>query len=156
MHLNAGGCHFISSFIVHGVFEKYPDLHLLMNEFGVGWLPPLMWSLDREYPLLRIESPWVKKYPSEYIHEHIKLSTQPLETTSDGSELVDFLSAIDGIEDLLCFSSDYPHYTMDDFAFISRVLPSSWHQKVFFENARDIFGWHDLTAEPRLLTGASV
>jgi hypothetical protein len=151
----AGGQN-VTSFIVHGVFEKYPQLRVVMNEYGVSWLPPLLWSLDREYPLLRLESPWVKKPPSEYVREHIRLATQPLETTSDGRELIQFLSTVDGIEDLLCFSSDYPHLTMDDFAFVSKVLPDSWHDKVFFENARDVFGWHDLSgATRRVLSGAT-
>jgi predicted TIM-barrel fold metal-dependent hydrolase len=152
-HAMAGGQN-ISSFIVHGVFEKYPQLRLVLNEFGIGWHPPLVWGLDRQYDLLRLESPWVKKRPSEYIHEHVTLSTQPIETTGDGHELAELLSTLDGIEDCLCFSSDYPHYTMDDFEFVARVIPKAWHRKVFFENARDVFGWHDLDDERELVGGA--
>jgi predicted TIM-barrel fold metal-dependent hydrolase len=147
--------HHISSFIVHGVFEKFPHLRLIVNEFGLSWLPSLIWNLDREYPLLRLESPWVRKAPSEYINEHVRLSTQPLEAlSSDGRALIGLLETVDGIEDLLCFSSDYPHYTMDDFAFAARVLPKEWHRKVFFENARDAFGWRDLTFETAALAAA--
>jgi predicted TIM-barrel fold metal-dependent hydrolase len=143
----AAGQH-ISSFIVHGVFEKFPNLKLVVNEFGLSWLPSLIWNLDREYPLLRLESPWVRRAPSEYIHDHVRLSTQPLEvSSSDGRALTDLLSTIDGVEDLICFSSDYPHYTMDDFAFAARVMPDAWHDKVFFENACEVFGWHDVAVE---------
>jgi len=150
----AAGCQHITSFIVHGVFEKFPGLRLLLNEFGLTWLPTVLWNMDREYELLRMESAWVRRWPSEYVREHVKLSTQPLETTSDGRALIDFLSVIDGIEDLLCFSSDYPHYTMDDLTFASRVVPDGWHDKVFFGNACEVLGWSDLLAERPPLVGA--
>jgi uncharacterized protein len=138
--------HHVTSFIVHGVFEKYPALRLVLTEYGLTWLAPLVWNLDREYPSLRLESPWVKRAPSEYVHGHVRLSTQPLETVGNGHALIEMLSTIDGIEDLLCFSSDYPHYTMDDFGFASRVIPEAWHRKVFYDNARELFGWEQLPA----------
>jgi predicted TIM-barrel fold metal-dependent hydrolase len=128
----------------------------VLNEFGLTWLPPVVWSLDAEYDLLRLESPWVKRYPSEYVHDHVRLSTQPLETTSDGRQLIEFLSTLDGIEDLICFSSDYPHYTMDDFAWASRIIPDAWHRKVFFDNARDLFAWSDVPTEAPVAASAAV
>jgi predicted TIM-barrel fold metal-dependent hydrolase len=47
----------------------------------------------------------------------------------------------EGIEDLLCFSSDYPHWTGDSPTFVAKLLPKSWHRKVFCDNACDFFGW---------------
>jgi hypothetical protein len=146
------GCQHVSSFIVHGVFEKFPNLRLILNEFGLSWLPTVMWNLDREVDLLRTESPWVKRLPSEYIRGFMKLSTQPLETSTDGRALIELLATVDGIEDIICFSSDYPHYTMDDFNFAARVLPDEWYRKAFFENGRDVLGWHDLSAQANLMT----
>ena len=136
----------MTSLIVHGVFEKYPNLRFVLNEYSLAWLPPLLWSLDAAYPTLKRESPWVRRPPSEYVREFIRFSTQPLETTTDGRDLATLLSAYDGIEDLLCFSSDYPHYTMDDFGFAQRTLPAEWHEKVFYENARNFYRWSDLPA----------
>ena len=34
---------------------------------------------------------------------------------------------IDGIEDILCFSSDWPHPSMDDHVYVARQLPDAWH-----------------------------
>jgi predicted TIM-barrel fold metal-dependent hydrolase len=133
--------HYVSSLIVQGVFEKYPSLHVVLKEFGTAWLPSLLWSLDKHYDLLKFESRWVKKLPSEYFREHIKLSTQPLEESPDPKQLVDVLNGVDGIEDLLCFSSDYPHFTFDDPTYIARHLPEEWHAKVFCENACSVYGW---------------
>jgi uncharacterized protein len=140
--------HYISSLVVHGVFEKFPGLHFVIKEFGVTWMPWLMWRLDQEYELLARESPWVKRLPSEYIRDHVKLSTQPLEGGSRRSDLVDYLSVVDGIEDLLCFSTDYPHHTMDDPLYVARQLPAEWHRKVFCDNACRAYGWEIPVADP--------
>jgi predicted TIM-barrel fold metal-dependent hydrolase len=135
--------HYIASMITHGVFEKYPRLQVLINEYGVAWLPSLMWKLDEEYPALQLESPLVKRLPSEYIREHIKFGTQPFEKNTTGNVSVgELLGTVEGIEDMLCFSSDYPHFSMDEPEYISRLLPKEWHRKVFFENAASLFGWH--------------
>jgi predicted TIM-barrel fold metal-dependent hydrolase len=45
------------------------------------------------------------------------------------------------MEDMLCFSTDYPHLTFDDPNYIARLLPAEWHSKIFFDNAVDFFGW---------------
>ena len=102
----------IASLIVHGVFEKYPDLRVVIKEHGISWLPHLMWKLDDNYDLLRFESPWVKRWPSEYIRDHIKVSTQPIEESPDDKDgLARLLGSVDGMDDMLCFSTDYPHPT---------------------------------------------
>jgi predicted TIM-barrel fold metal-dependent hydrolase len=134
--------HYISSLIVHGVFEKYPTLHFTFKEYGISWLPYLMMRLDQNYELLRYESPWVKKLPSDYIREHVKVSTQPIEESPDDENgVAKLLDTIDGMEDLLCFSSDYPHYSTDEPDFVARQLPAKWHRKVFCDNACVAFGW---------------
>jgi predicted TIM-barrel fold metal-dependent hydrolase len=133
--------HYISSYIVHGTFEKFPGLKVLVKEYGVGWLPYLMLRLDAAAPLLRRESEWVKRLPSEYIRDHVKLSTQPLEDSPDPRGLAGLLESVDRIEDLLCFSSDWPHWTADDADYVARRLPQAWHRKIFCTNACDFFGW---------------
>jgi len=157
--MGAQAAHYVSSLITHGVFEKFPDLNFLFIEYGLSWLPTVVWNLERDYDLLRMESPWVTKRPTEYVHDHIRLSTQPLEAgrPEEAERLVQLLAGIDGIEDLLCFSTDYPHYSMDDYAFIARSLPTSWHSKVFYENACEFFGWTppvQAEREPAVSVGA--
>jgi predicted TIM-barrel fold metal-dependent hydrolase len=137
----AMGSHHISSFLTHGVFEKFPDAKFVLKEYGIGWLPGLVWRLEAVYDQLRIESPWVKRRPWEYIHDHVRLSTQPLETGARTRDLGDYLSVIDGIDDVLLFSSDYPHPSMDDHMYVARELPAAWHRKVFCDNACATYGW---------------
>ena len=146
------------SFITHGVFEKYPTLALMVVEIGIAWLPWLMWSLDKHYDTLRSESPWVKRLPSEYIREHVRVTTQPIELSPKRNQLIDLMSAPGGLEDVLCFASDYPHFDADDPGFTMRRLPDEWGPKVFYENSLASLRWHRSTdpAPAPAAVGASV
>jgi predicted TIM-barrel fold metal-dependent hydrolase len=134
--------HHISSFVVHGVFEKFPSLHLVVKEYGIAWLPSFLWRLDQYEDVLRLESPWVRRRPSDYVREFVKLATQPIETSPDGRDgLADLLQTVEGMEELLCYSSDYPHITFDDPDYVARQLPRGWERKVFCDNACAAYGW---------------
>ena len=133
--------HHITSLIVNGVFEKYPNLRFVIKEYGIAWLPYLMWRLDANYDLLQLESPWVKRWPSEYIRDHILLDTQPLDEGRRPEELRELLRSVDGLEDLLCFASDYPHAASDDPGYVARRLPPGWGRRVICENACRLYGW---------------
>jgi predicted TIM-barrel fold metal-dependent hydrolase len=137
-----GAAHYISSLLVHGVFERYSGLRVLFNEYGVSWLPSIVWGLDQNYEVLRFESGLVKRWPSEYIHDHILFSTQPLEESADDKRALGrLLESIDGVEEILCFSSDYPHISFDDPLHAAKILPARWHRNIFWENACRLFGW---------------
>jgi predicted TIM-barrel fold metal-dependent hydrolase len=135
------------SLIAHGVFEKYRGLKLLLVECGVAWLPGILWRFDADYKALRAEAPWLKKAPSEYFFEHVRVTTQPLELSPQKEDMVQLMTSMGG-EDILCFASDYPHWDTDDPTYIATRLPQSWHQKVFHDNAAKFFGWPLAKAEP--------
>lgn len=133
--------HYLISFIVHGVFEKYPDLRLLLKETGVAWIPWLMWELDAYTSIFKMESHWVRRRPSEYFRDHVRLTTQPLEEPTESATLIEALETFGGVEDLLCFSSDYPHHDTDDADYVAKRLPSAWWDRVFHGNAMKLYGW---------------
>jgi hypothetical protein len=129
--------HHLTSMIVHGTFEKFPGLRIIVVEEGVAWLPWLLTQLDANHELMRHESKWVRRVPSEYLREHLGVSTQPIEASiDDRRRLVDYLRTVEGIEDMICFSSDYPHWDADEPTFIGSILPAAWHEKVFYGNSR--------------------
>jgi len=128
------------SFISHGVFDSFPKLKLLLIESGAAWLPSLIWRCDADYKGLRREVPWLKRLPSEYVAEHVWLTTQPLEISPQRDQMIELLSWMNGAERLV-YSSDYPHWDADEVSHISTRLPQSWHRKVFFENAMRLYGW---------------
>ena len=72
------------SMVTEGVFVKYPTLKLVLNEFGVAWLPFVMWRLDMEYRAGRDEVPWGRRLPSEYIAEHFHYAAKRLRATLQG------------------------------------------------------------------------
>jgi predicted TIM-barrel fold metal-dependent hydrolase len=126
------------SLVLEGVFEKYPDLTVVFNEFGVAWLPFLMWRMDMEYRAGRDEVPWLARVPSEYIAEHVRFTTQPLEEPNNRQDLIKLLETING-DRLLMFSSDYPHWDADNPEYALRGFPDEWKERIFFENARKTF-----------------
>jgi uncharacterized protein len=127
----------LTSMVVQGVFERYPGLRIILAEHGLSWLPWVVASMESHVAQMRRESPWVRRRPSEYLREHVFLTTQPCEATPEDSDaFVAHLSLVEGIDDMLCFSSDYPHFDTDDPHYIARILPKDWHAKVFHDNAR--------------------
>lgn len=96
------------SLIYEGVFAEFPDLKVVMLESGVTWLPAFLTDAENKWMALRREVPWVDKSPWDYARRHFRFTTQPFDAPADGaivSRLIDML----GSEDMLMFSTDYPH-----------------------------------------------
>lgn len=134
------------SLIVHGVFEKFPGLKVLLVEGGVAWVPPLLWRLDSDFKGLRRETPWLKKLPSEYFREHFRLTTQPMELPAKRSQLIEILQMFEG-DRMLLYSTDYPHWDTDERDFIAGRLPREWRRRIFYENALEFYGWQPQAAD---------
>ena len=129
--------HFVS-ILCHGIFERFPDTKVMMVEGGLVPFVGLMWRLDTNWKACKSEIPWCRKPPSEYVWDHVKFSSQPLETPEDPSLL---LPAIQGLRpwDTLCFASDYPHWDYDEPAQTLRTLPSEWRENVAWRNAAEFY-----------------
>ncbi|PSK89629.1 hypothetical protein CLV63_12523 [Murinocardiopsis flavida] len=126
----------LASVLAHGVFERYPHTRLVLVECGVAWLPAVLWRLDADYTALRKETPWLKRLPSEYAHEFVRVTTQPLERPRNPDALWTALDDIGG-RDMLMFASDYPHWDFDD-PFTTR-FPAEWRDAVLDGNARALY-----------------
>jgi uncharacterized protein len=127
----------LASVIAHGVFERWPTAKFVLIECGVAWVPPLLWRLDADYKALRKETPWLKRLPSEYAREHIRVTTQPLEAPRNREALWASLADI-GAEEMLMFASDYPHWDFDDPGQLR--LPADWREAILDTNARRLYG----------------
>lgn len=126
----------VNSLVINGTFEKFPQLKVLFAEYGFTWLLPLLWRMDRTWRQLRHETPWVKRSPVDYVHDHIRFTTQPLDEPQNPKDL-DVLIGLMGA-DHLCFSTDYPHWDNDMPEQSLRGLSTSDRQKVFYDNAQKI------------------
>jgi predicted TIM-barrel fold metal-dependent hydrolase len=133
--------HHLSSLLVEGVFEKFPNLRFLFNEYGFLWMPWVLWGLDSRYEILRRESPYLRRRPIEYFREHVWSSTQPLAGEADPERVLELLEAFGGMEEKLCYASDYPHWDTEWPQHVTPRLPRAWRPKVMGENAARLFGW---------------
>lgn len=131
----------VVSLILQGVFEKYPTLRVLIVGAGAAWVPAVLWRCDTDYSAYRREVPWVQSQPSEYLRRHVRISTYPLDSTPEPETLVQYLNAYGGMEDLLVYASGYPARDTDFPDAVGEALPSEWHERVFRENALELFRW---------------
>ena len=131
----------VLSMIAEGVFDRFPTLKVALVESGFTWMPALMWRLDKEWKGLRREVPWVRRPPSEYIHQHMRLTTQPVDAPPDPIHLAQVIDQL-GSDNLLMFSTDYPHNHSDqsEIAWLEE-LPDPLRRNIMSENARAFFGF---------------
>lgn len=110
-----------------------------MLEGGFTWVPSLMWRLDKEWKGLRHNTPWVKRPPSDYMRRHIRLTTQPLDAPPTKQHLQQIIEQMDS-DEMLLFSTDYPHWHTDDaMAVLRNALSEPLVTKIFSENARSFY-----------------
>jgi hypothetical protein len=133
----------VVSLVTEGVFERFPDLRVTLMEGGFAWLPPLMWRLDRAWEKLPEEVPFLQRPPSEYIRQHIRLTTQPMEEPPKAAYFTQLLEQLGAVH-MLMFATDYPHWDFDDpvHAFPTK-LPAVLERKVMRDNA---LAWYQLPA----------
>jgi predicted TIM-barrel fold metal-dependent hydrolase len=125
----------VISLVTEGVFDRFPALRVALLESGVTWLPSLMWRLDKEWKGLRREVPWVRRLPSEYIHEHIRLTTQPIDLPGNGEMLPAILEQLNA-EDMLMFASDFPHnHAPESPTAFLEAMPAEAARKIMRDNA---------------------
>lgn len=128
------------SLVTEGVFEKFPQMKLVLVEGGIAWLVHTMWRLDKNFKALRSTTPWLHRPPSEYILEHVRLTTQPLEEPNNPQHLLQVFEMI-GAERTVCFASDFPHWDFDDPRRVfPRAMSSDLKRRIFYENAAELYG----------------
>ncbi len=139
----------LGSLIAQGVFERFPDLKVLVMGAGADWLGPMLARFDFKFDSHGREVPWAPKRPSAYIHESVRFTTYPLDVKEDPERLVKLLRTVEGIEDLLIYASGYPNWDTEWADDVRGALPAEWHSKIFHDNAAGFFAWP--TAEEKEL-----
>jgi predicted TIM-barrel fold metal-dependent hydrolase len=124
----------VASLVCEGVFVKYPKLKVVLIESGVTWLPAFLWRLSKFWRGVRAEVPWVDRSPSEIVRNHVRLTIQPFDGPDDPkavAQLIDHLQS----DDMLLFSSDFPHWQFDGDDIMPAGIPEKLHGKILRDNA---------------------
>ncbi len=125
----------LASLVYEGVFTKYPGLRVVLIESGFTWLPACVWRMAKFWRGLRNEVPWVDRSPIQIVREHVRLTLQPIDAPPEAAQLERFWDHM-GSDELLLFSSDYPHWQFDGDDPLPSMLPAVAQQKLLIDNAR--------------------
>jgi len=126
----------ITSVVVQGIPEKFPDLDIVFQESGLSYVPMLATRLDAEYMKRQSEAPLLEKMPSEYMTDFY-YGTQPLEDDVAWLEhVIDYI----GPKQIM-YASDYPHWDYDEPHVITDLsfLDSAEKRSVLGDNATEVF-----------------
>ncbi|HUA45124.1 MAG TPA: amidohydrolase family protein [Solirubrobacteraceae bacterium] len=132
----------VLSFVSEGVFERFPELRVVVIECGFAWLPPLLWRFDKDWKGVWREVPWVKHRPSEYVREHFRFTTAPAHLPSDPAVLDQLLEMLDG-PGMLLYASDYPHEHGDGLPALLDRLSEEQRRSVLWDTAAELYGLYD-------------
>lgn len=99
LHLPAQN--FLTTLVMGGVFERHPRLRFGIVELGGTWIGPLMELMDSWYDNSKMRQ-HLPQRPSDYIRANVRVTPFIFE---DSGKLIEKY----GLEDVLCFSTDYPH-----------------------------------------------
>ena len=121
-----------------GVFDRYPDLKLMLTEIRVDWIPATLRFLDSIYDEHRADIP-AKRKPSEYWHRNCIAGASFIHKVE-----VEMRHEI-GVETIL-FGRDYPHpestwpHTMQWLQDAFHGVPEDELRLMLGENAIRFFG----------------
>jgi predicted TIM-barrel fold metal-dependent hydrolase len=127
------------SFVSEGVFERLPDLRVMLIECGFAWLPSLLWRFDKDWKGVWREVPWVKRRPSEYVHEHFRFTTAPAHLPSDPVAVDRLLEMMNG-PGMLAYASDYPHEHGDGLPALLARLSAEQQRRLMSDTAAEVYG----------------
>lgn len=125
----------VGSFVAEGVFNKFPELKIVLTESGISWMPGLMWRMSKDWRGARIEVPWVKEKPADIMRRHFRMTTQPFDTPRDaaiGAKAIEHL----GSDEMLLFSTDFPHDHGMDVSQWPVNLPVEMATRIAVDNVR--------------------
>jgi uncharacterized protein len=129
----------VLSFVSEGVFERFPDLRVMVAECGFAWLSPLLWRFDKDWKGVWREVPWVKRRPSEYVVDHFRFTTAPAHLTPDPVAVQHLLEMMDAPA-MLAYASDYPHEHGDGLPRLLDQLSDDDRGRVLWGNAAALYG----------------
>src|SRR3990172_1158264 len=135
------------SMIMQGLFDKYPQQKVLLQEGGTWWTIEFMLRMDDFYldhpgdiqlveRKLESGEKFLRKLPSEYLFEHFRFATQPIYKPKSLQHFA-WLLELSHAEEVLIYSSDWPHVTFDppNWVFESSAISPEMAERILSGNA---------------------
>jgi predicted TIM-barrel fold metal-dependent hydrolase len=119
--------------VSEGVFAKFPALKVVLIESGVTWLPAFLWRFAKFWRGIRTEVPWVDRSPAEIVRDHVRLTLQPLDGPDAPAEVERIIEHLRS-DDVLLYSSDFPHWQFDGDAVMPAGIPPGLKRKILVDN----------------------
>lgn len=141
----------VSNLILTGVFDKFPDLEVIINEGEVNWLAQLPFQADHHYQIQpgdicltprkhEMGEEYLNKLPSEYIYDNMYVTTQPM-TLPDNPKMAKKLFDVCHADEMFIFSTDFPHLQIDsaDWVFNNPHIDDELRDRILRGNAHDVY-----------------
>jgi predicted TIM-barrel fold metal-dependent hydrolase len=123
----------LTSLITEGVFAKFPGVTFVLMESGVTWLPGYLWRLTKFWKGLRSEVPWVADPPASIVRERVRLTLQPFDGPTEPAAITRVIEHL-GSDELLLFSTDYPHWQFEGTAAVPAGLDPALARHIMLDN----------------------
>ena len=119
-----------------GLFERFPELKIVVVEAGSGWLPFWLERMDGLFDKVGFTTPLTLR-PSEYFKRQCWIVVDPDETTA--AYTINFVGA-----DRFLWGSDYPHTegeagALDELKENLESLPQDTQARVLGDNAAELY-----------------
>lgn len=127
----------VVSLIGQGVFERFPELRIMLVGGSLGWIAPTLWRSDLQYRAFGRDVPWMRRRPSEYFHDHFRVATVDMER--DGDVLEATFEAFPQLEQILCLGTGSPAddgWSLED---ARDAVPPAWLAGLLRENAAEFY-----------------
>lgn len=128
----------VLSLVYEGVFAKFPSLTFVLLESGFTWLPTFLWRANKTWRGVRTEVPWVDRAPAALIRERLRVTLQPTDAPPTGEDMARVLEML-GSDDMLLFSTDYPHRQFDGTDAWPAGFSDTLRRRVAVENPRNAY-----------------
>ncbi len=126
-----------TTFFQYGVFERFPQLRVVVLESGAGWVGFWIDRMDAFYKVPVGASVKLQELPSTYLRRQCWISADPDERAL--TRIVDYIGA-----DRLMWATDFPHpdhggHYVRELKDMLAPLPQSVQQQIAGENVKQLY-----------------
>jgi uncharacterized protein len=128
----------LASLLGNGVFDRLPSLVFVFADGGFDYMQTIIWRLDKDWRSARAEVPWMTRAPSEYLPDHVRYVVHRSDGVDDPEQRARFIE-LNGLEHVLLYGSNYPHWDHLDAGEFAASLPDRLRTPILDDNARRLY-----------------